>query len=119
MVERMLAAPVSEPAHEELKHAVRALMGPRQSAEALKARVLALRRAAPAPKLELPAERIVLIDDDADPVIPPAMRNALRERYAASEMHAIDGGGHYPSILRPQAYAGIVQRRLQRDLQAH
>lgn len=114
MLGNMLAAPESEVAHAELREAARALMGPQQSAETLKARLLALRLARPAPRVPLGDDRIVLIDDDADPVITPDMRTSLRKRYADCEHHAIAGGGHYPAILRPQAYESILRARLER-----
>jgi maspardin len=112
MLDKMLAAPESDPAHAELKAAAASLMGSRQTADDLKARVLALRLAKPAPVVAVPRERIVLIDDDEDPVISPPMRIGLRERYGGCDHHSIAGGGHYPAILRPQIYESILRARL-------
>lgn len=112
MLAKVLAAPEQEPADGELKEVLRELMEARQGAETLHTRLLALRLARPVPPVPLPAGRVVLIDDDADPVIPPAMRTQLRERYAACEHHAIDGGGHYPHVLRPERFAAVLRERL-------
>jgi pimeloyl-ACP methyl ester carboxylesterase len=57
----------------------------------------------------------MVIDDDRDPMMPAAMRIALRERYAQAEKHPIQGGGHLPAIQRPQEFASLVASRLQRE----
>jgi maspardin len=98
----------------ELKAVLGALVGTKQSAETLKTRLLALVLAKPVARVPLPDERLVLIDDDADPVIPLPVRKQLRDRYRNAEHHAISGGGHYPMVLRPDAYAEIIGRRLRR-----
>ena len=112
MLGRMLAAPEPTPAHGELKAALRALMGPVQTADTLKSRVLAVLLARPVPPLPIPDERIVLIDDDDDPSIPPPMRAQMRQGYAGAELHVLNGGGHYPAILRAADYARVIEERL-------
>ncbi|MBL8380279.1 MAG: alpha/beta hydrolase [Burkholderiales bacterium] len=110
--ERMFGAPATQAAEEELKATMRALIGSRQSADTLKTRILALRIARPVARVPLPDARIVLIDADDDPVILPAMRTAMRERYAGCALHAIIGGGHYPAILRPVEFADALRSHL-------
>jgi pimeloyl-ACP methyl ester carboxylesterase len=39
------------------------------------------------------------------------MRDAVRERFAQSEQHPIDGGGHLPAIQRPAIFADLLRRR--------
>lgn len=111
-LDKLAAMPEPEPAWRDLKAVSQALIGPAQTAETLKLRWLAVLKSRPVPRLPLPPERIVMIDDDEDPVILPPMRAAMRAQYAGAEHHAIAGGGHYPGILRPDAYAGIIRRRL-------
>jgi maspardin len=112
MLDKMLAAPEPEPVHVELKQAAQALIGPRQSPETLRTRVLALRLSGPVDRVPLPADRVVLIDGDDDPVILPAMREQLRRLYAGSPHHVIGGGGHYPYVLRAEQYTAAIAHEL-------
>ena len=112
LLDKMATAGEPEPAHRCLKDVVQALVGPVQSAETLKARLLAVLTCKPVPPLPLADSRVVLIECDDDPVILPSMRASLRERHLAAEQHTISGGGHYPGILRSQEYAAILAIRL-------
>lgn len=89
------------------------LVGSAQSADTLKARLLMLALAESVAPLDLPSEKIVLIDDASDPIVPEETRQQLRQRYANSEQHAITGGGHYPMVLQSSAYVEVLRRRLQ------
>ncbi len=90
---------------------MKALVGPVQSVENYKSRVLLMMRAAPLAPLPLEPAQIVIVDDDADPMVPPLMRNALRERYASAQHEIIAGGGHLPAIQRPEPFAVLLRRR--------
>jgi maspardin len=69
-------------------------------------------RAEPLGRPDIPDSRVMIVDDDRDPMVPAEMRNALRSRYANAELHAVSGGGHMPAIQRPAEFAELVGRRL-------
>ena len=87
------------------------LIGERQSAAHIQARMLAVQLARPVPTLSIPPANIAVIDCDNDPVIPPPVRTAVRTRYAGATMHNIASGGHYPYILCGDEYNRIVASR--------
>ncbi len=88
------------------------LVGSAQSADTLKTRLLMLTLAEPVAPLELSPEKIILIDDSSDLIIPEKTRQQLRQRYPKSEHHAIAGGGHYPMVLQSSAYVAVIRKRL-------
>lgn len=88
------------------------LVGVEQDAARLKTRLQLLALATPVPAVDLPPRQIVLIDDASDPIVPDAARQQLRQRYARSDQHALDGGGHYPMVLQAEAYATVLRGRL-------
>jgi maspardin len=105
--ERVAQAPDSE-----LKQIQTDMLGGRQSAENLKARFLGVIDAKLCPPLPLPSSRIVVIDCADDPIIPPASRQAVRDRYRGAQIDTLPTGGHYPHILNPNAYDAAILRRL-------
>ncbi|MFZ4649175.1 MAG: alpha/beta fold hydrolase [Rubrivivax sp.] len=84
------------------------IVGRGQTPELLRARMLAVQRAVPVPALAIPDERLLLIECDNDPLIPPPMRAALRAAHPGAQAVVIEGGGHYPALLRTQAYDAAV-----------
>ena len=108
----LLAAPTDDPGMARLQAVMTALVGPVQSITNYKSRLLLLMGAGPLDRALIPDSRVMLIDDDHDPMVPAEMRNALRSRYANAERHAVTGGGHMPAIQRPIEFAEIVRRRL-------
>ena len=84
------------------------IVGRGQTPELLRARMLAVQRAVPVPALALPDERLLLIECDNDPLIPPPMRAALRAAHPGAQVVVIEGGGHYPALLRTEAYDAAV-----------
>jgi pimeloyl-ACP methyl ester carboxylesterase len=87
-------------------------VGPVQSLTNYKSRLMLLMGAEPLDRPQIPDSRVMVIDDDHDPMVPAEMRNALRSRYANAEHHAVTGGGHMPAIQRPAEFAELVGRRL-------
>jgi pimeloyl-ACP methyl ester carboxylesterase len=83
------------------------------SAEALKARVLAVAGGGEIPELEIPDERIVIIDCEDDPLLAAPARDDVVRRYPGAELLRLPVGGHYPYITRPEAYTALIRRRLQ------
>jgi maspardin len=111
----LLAMPAFDEGQVRLKTVLKALVGVVQTLENFKSRLLL---AMGAPRLavpSIPAERVMIIDDDHDPILPPEMRDAVRKRFRRSEQHAIDGGGHLPAIQRPAQFVDLLRRRLVRD----
>jgi maspardin len=107
--ERVAQAPDSE-----LKHIQSDMLAGRQSAENLKARFVGVIDAQLCPLLPRPSDRIVIIDCADDPIIPPASRQAVRDRYRGAEINTLPTGGHYPHIINPDAYDAVILRRLMR-----
>jgi maspardin len=114
----MLETPDDDPGHVALKTVMQALVGPVQPVENYRSRTLLLASAGALERPNVPDERVMVIDDDRDPMMPAAMRNALRKRYAQAEQHRIEGGGHLPAIQRPQEFASLVASRLQGERSA-
>lgn len=108
----LLAVPADDPGVASLQAIMTALVGPVQSLTNYKSRLLLLMGAAPLDRPPIEDSRVMLIDDDQDPMVPAEMRNALRSRYANAERHAVTGGGHMPAIQRPAEFAELVRRRL-------
>jgi hypothetical protein len=63
----------------------------------------------------IPSSRVVLIDSDDDAAISVQQREGLRRRYSRSSHYAISGGGHYPSILRPEELAESIALHMQKS----
>jgi pimeloyl-ACP methyl ester carboxylesterase len=103
---------VAQAPDSELKRIQSDMLAGRQSADNLKARFLGVIDAKACPPLSLPPSRIVIIDCADDPIIPPASRQAVRDRYPGAEVNTLATGGHYPHILNPRDYDAILSRRL-------
>ena len=111
----LLAMPAFDEGQVRLKTALKALVGVVQTLENFKSRLLLAMGAPQLAVPSIPPERVMIIDDDHDPMLPPEMREAVRKRFRRSEQHAIDGGGHLPAIQRPAHFADLLWRRLARD----
>jgi len=96
----------------ELKRIQLDMLSGRQSADNLKARFVGVANAQACPPLSIPSSRIVVIDCADDPLIPPASRQAVRDRYPGAVVHTLSNGGHYPHILNQDAYDSIIAKRL-------
>jgi len=94
---------------------MRALVGPVQTADEYKARLITLLESKPIDRMPLSDDRVVLIDDDADPSVLPEMRALMRGRYGSAWHYMIAGGGHLPAIQRPLSVVSVLLDRLGRD----
>ncbi len=92
----------------ELKTVLRELMGRLQPATLLRSRMLAVQLAVPLPPLGISDDRLMLVECDNDPLIPPAMRQAIRALHPSATFASIAGGGHYPYISQAAAYNAAV-----------
>jgi pimeloyl-ACP methyl ester carboxylesterase len=108
----LIEAPADDPGVACLQAVMAALVGPVQSMTNYKSRLMLLMGAKRLERPQIPDSRVMIVDDDQDPMVPAEMRNALRSRYAKAEHHAVSGGGHMPAIQRPAEFAELVGRRL-------
>ena len=111
----LLAMPAFDEGQVRLKSVLEALVGVVQTLENFKSRLLLAMGAPELAVPSIPADRVMIIDDDRDPMLSPKMREAVRRRFRRSEQHDIDGGGHLPAIQRPAQFADLLWRRLARD----
>ncbi len=111
MMASVAAWPEAEPIFGELKAVLR-VQASRMSGRHLKARVLALLTEGDVGPLPLTPDRLVVIDCDDDPLIPPALRAQVRQRYAGAEFHGFERGGHFPYITRAEPYSAIIRERI-------
>lgn len=92
----------------ELKSVQLELIGRCQTADLVRARMLAVQRAVPAPELSVPDQRILIVESDNDPLISAPMRAALRAAYPKACVAIVPGGGHYPYITHSDLYNAAV-----------
>lgn len=100
--------PVFRRLHEILRESGTRLL----SARALKARVMVLRGGPEVPRLRLADDQVEIIDCEDDPLIPAATQKDVRRRYPKAKHHRFKVGGHYPYIVRPEAYSAILRQSL-------
>lgn len=96
----------------ELKEIQLALMSPPEASNALRSRMLAVQHACVAPALEIADRNILIVECDNDALIPAAVRTDLRDAHPGATTVEIAQGGHYPYILRADAYNAAVGRFL-------
>jgi maspardin len=78
----------------------------------LRRRLIALKEAPELPKAALPRHRIVTVEADDDPLIPPPMRQAVRDALAPQTAYRFLWGGHFPYVVRPELYTGLIEEQL-------
>lgn len=76
----------------------------------LRRRLGALKHGPDLPDIALPADRIVTIEADDDPLIPPEMRAAVRARLKPGTSYRFLHGGHFPYVARPAAYTALLRQ---------
>lgn len=102
-------------AHPEQADLVELLMGEvggRIPEAELRMRLKALKTAPELPDLALPQERMLTIEADDDPLIPPEMRAAVRARVQPAAAYRFTWGGHFPYVARPEAYTALLEQAL-------
>lgn len=78
----------------------------------MRARLGALKHGPELPPVALAAEALTVIDAADDPLIPPEMREAVRARLPGATCFGFRHGGHFPYVLRPDLYSGLIAARL-------
>ena len=82
----------------------------------LRARLNALKTARELPPMGLPGDRIFTVEADDDPLIPPAMRAAVRARLRPAVAYCYLHGGHFPYIARPSHYTAMLEQIMGLDV---
>ena len=76
----------------------------------LRDRLNATKTAPGLPPVSLAQADIVTIEADDDPLIPPQMRAAVRERLDPGCAFRFLSGGHFPYVARPDDYTGLLEQ---------
>ncbi len=102
----------AHPDQAELVELLMAEVGGRIPEAELRQRLKALKNGPELPDIEIPRERITTIEGADDPLIPPAMREAVRERLKPGVAYKFAWGGHFPYVVRPAAYTSLLEEQL-------
>ena len=81
----------------------------------LRARLNALKTAPELPPVPLAPNRIFTVEADDDPLIPPDMRVAVRERLQPGTAYRFLHGGHFPYVVRPDHYTSMLATMMTRE----
>ena len=76
----------------------------------LRARLSALKFGPELPTPAIDAAKIVTIEVDDDPLIPPRMREAVRARLSPAVAYRFTDGGHFPYLARPADYTSLLEQ---------
>ena len=102
-------------AHPEQADLVELLMGEvngRIPEAELRARLKATKFAPDLGPVSLPAERIITIEADDDPLIPPEMRAMVRAHLKPGIAYRFLSGGHFPYVARPAEYTALLEQAM-------
>src|SRR6202022_4501018 len=110
----MLTAHATDAGQVAMQTVMRSLVGPVQTADEYKARLMTLLESRPIERMPVSDDCVVLVDDDADPNILPEMRALIRGRYGSAWHYMIGGGGHLPPIQPPGAFGSVLSGPLGR-----
>ncbi len=78
----------------------------------LRARLEAIKTGPVLPPLANTAANATVIESADDPLIPAPMRAAVRARNAPAPAFRFGWGGHFPYLIRPDLYSGLLLARL-------
>jgi maspardin len=78
----------------------------------MRARLAALKHGPELPPVALPADALTIIEAADDQLLPEPMRAGVRARLPGATVFRFRWGGHFPYLLRPDLYAGIIAARL-------
>jgi maspardin len=102
----------AHPDQSELVELLLAEVGGRIPEAELRNRLKGIKNAPDLPVLQLSSYRIATIEGADDPLIPPFMRNEVRENLRPSVAYRFESGGHFPYVVRPQLYTAILEEQL-------
>ncbi|MCF3935076.1 alpha/beta hydrolase [Acuticoccus sp. M5D2P5] len=78
----------------------------------LRTRLRALMDPPPLGPVTIPPERVATIESADDPRISEDRRNGVRARHAPATVYRFLWGGHFPYVVRPEAYTGLLETEL-------
>ncbi|RBI87627.1 hypothetical protein DRV85_01495 [Rhodosalinus halophilus] len=78
----------------------------------LRMRLKALKQAPELGKPAIDGARTTVIEAADDPLIPAPMREGVRARLRPGVTWRFRWGGHFPYVVRPLAYTGVIERTL-------
>jgi len=81
-------------------------------ADQIKARMLALKHAPDIPEIAISTDNIAVIESADDPLIIEPVRNKVRKTLSPSVTYRFKHGGHFPYVVRPNAYLSILEECL-------
>lgn len=108
----MKAWAAAHPDHGDMVELLLAEAGGRILEPELRARLDAIKTGPALPPLMRGAENTSVLESLDDPLIPPPMRAAVRARCAPAPAFRFRWGGHFPYLLRPALYSGLLLARL-------
>lgn len=101
-----------EPEYQALTDMLVSEVEGRIPADHLKARLLALKHAPLIPEIALGPEKIFVIEAEDDPLIVEPVRAKVRKTLSPSVTYRFKHGGHFPYVVRPDAYLSILEECL-------
>ncbi|MDE2562154.1 MAG: alpha/beta hydrolase [Sphingomonadales bacterium] len=111
-VRGLSAAVEADPSRRALTQLLLAEVETRIPLEELRSRLSALKHAPELPLAGISREVIAVVESEDDPLIPPPMRDAVRERLLPSRVYRFTRGGHFPYVERPADYTALLEERL-------
>lgn len=102
----------SHPDQGDLVDLLMAEVGGRIPEPELRTRLNALKHAPELPPLEMPREQVATIESADDPLIPEAVRSAVRARLNPIAAYRFAWGGHFPYVTRPGLYLSLLEEQL-------
>lgn len=105
----------AHPDQVELVELLLAEVGGRIPEPELRNRLKALKDGPELPDVTLPFGRISTIESADDPLIPQAMREAVRRRLRPAAAYRFAWGGHFPYVVRPALYVSLLEQQLGLD----
>lgn len=102
----------AHPEQTDLVELLLAEVGGRIPEAELRTRLNGIKRAPDLPPAGIPAQRIATVEAADDPLIPPPMRDAVRDRLKPAVAYRFESGGHFPYAVRPRLYTAMLEDEL-------
>lgn len=87
-------------------------VGGRITEHELRARLKALKFGPELPDISISAKHIFTVESQDDPLIPPPMREAVRDKLNPARSYRFATGSHFPYITHPHQYTALIEECL-------